>query len=87
MIPAELMGPPVSPVPVPTEVTVPLVVVEMVTAPVAPDTEIPEPAVIPVTPVFVRVMLPVEAEDESPAPVVILVTPPPPPAALIVEVA
>ena len=60
------------PEPAVIEVTPELVIV---TAPVAPDTEIPVPATFDVTPVFVIVTPPVDTSLEIPVPAVIEVTP------------
>ena len=87
MVPFVVIGPPVSPVPVPTEVTVPVELAEMVMLPVLPERVTPLPATRLVTPVLVRVTLPVGEETPMPAPAMILVTAPPPPVELRVEVA
>jgi hypothetical protein len=78
------------PLPAVMEVTVPPEPVEeMVIAPVFAVREIPEPAMRLVTPVLVRVTLPVGEETPIPVPPTMLATapPPPPPEELRVEVA
>ena len=47
----------------------------MVTAPVAPDTEMPVPATALVTPELVMVTAPVAPDTEMPVPATLLVTP------------
>jgi hypothetical protein len=93
MVPVEVMGPPVRPVPVLIRVTVPGVtgagfVFDMVRLPPVPEMLIPTPAVRVRTPVLVTVTTPpVFADTKMPDPGRIVETPPGPvPPALIVPV-
>lgn len=78
-MPKTVIGPPVNPAPVLIPVTVPLVSELIVTAPVAPETDIPVPAIMLVTPEFVMVTLPVGPLTPMPVPAIMLDTAPPPP--------
>jgi hypothetical protein len=93
IVPEVVMGPPVSPVPVLTVVTVPVAdvagsVLVMVKLPFDPETAIPGPAFSEMTPVLVTVtMPPTLADTKMPEPGKMLVIPPPPlPPALMVPV-
>jgi hypothetical protein len=78
------MVPPERPAPAVIAVTVPVLVELIVTAPVAPEIEIPVPATMLVTPTFETVMAPVLAVTKIPGPAVKEETPgPEPPAAEI----
>jgi hypothetical protein len=70
MVPLEIIGPPVRPVPVATEVTVPVPTPEalIVIAPVLAEMAIPDPAVREVTPVLLTYTVPVDGDVEMPTP-------------------
>jgi len=93
IVPEVVMGPPVNPVPVLTEVTVPVTdvagrVLVMVKEPLRPGVRlIPVPAFNEMTPVLVTVtMPPTLADTKMPAPGRMFVIPPPLPPALMVPV-
>jgi hypothetical protein len=86
MTPEVEITPPVSPAPAVIEVTVPVFVELMVTAPVAPDTVIPVPATTLVTHTLETVTAPVLAVTKIPGPAVNEETPPPPPVVEITPV-
>ena len=86
IVPEVVIGPPVRPAPVLIAVTVPAVSELIVTAPVAPEIEIPVPATMLVTPELVIVTLPVGPLTPMPVPARMLETAPEPPVEVMTPV-